>query len=122
MDRWKEEAMKLLKREALLRARNFKFKASVGIIGVWNMFTAILNIGKGPNPLKEIYLLQAGARHAATMKVTHVRSTANTQLVVKGVIRPEVQLERRIADTSVQIVTNLATDTILGTTYINENN
>lgn len=61
------------------------------------------------------------ARHAVTAVATRLRSAADTQLREKGVIHLEIQRGQRMAKASVLVVTNLATDMILVTAYINEN-
>lgn len=53
MPKCKEEAMALFKGEALVRAINYKIKASVSIKEVWKMLTAILSTGADPNLLKK---------------------------------------------------------------------
>lgn len=92
MARRKEKAMSVLKRKALLRARNYKKKVSIGNKEVPKMLTAILNTGAGPNLLKENCLLRAWAGHAFTVKAKRLRAAANTQRKVKGVVRLAVQL------------------------------
>lgn len=55
------------------------------------------------------------------MKATRLRPAANTQLEVKEMMRLEAQAELKVAHTSFQVVTNLATDKILRTAYYKEN-
>lgn len=92
--------MALLKEEVLLKAWNYKIKASVCVKRVWKTLTAVLNTVAGPNLLKQICFLQAWARDAVTIKETSVRSAASTQLDARRVKRLKVQLVQRVAKTS----------------------
>lgn len=103
-----------------MRSRNYMVTASVGIKRIKSMLTVILDTAAGLNLLKESCMSRACARHAVTMKRTRLRAAANTQLNDKEVIRLEVQLGRRIADTSFSLVINFAAEMISGTVYINE--
>lgn len=87
---YEEKAMALLIEEALLRARNYRAKASVESSGARKNVSAVLDTGAGSNVLKENFLLYAWAKHAAKIKATRLRSAANTQSEVNGVIRLEV--------------------------------
>lgn len=55
------------------------------------------------------------------MKVTRIRFAANEQMEVKRVIGLEVHLGQRVPETSFLIVTNLRTEMILETAYLNKN-
>lgn len=117
----KEYATALLKGKALLSARNFMTEASVRIERVRKTVNEILDTGAGPNLLKEICLPRDLIRHAGTIKVTRLRSAANTQLEVKAVIRMEVQMRQIIVATGFLIVTNQPMEIILRTAYFDEN-
>lgn len=119
MSRCKEEAKTLLRKEVLLKARNHNFKPSVDIERVWQMQTAILDTRAGPTRLKENCLSRVRAGQAVTIKVARVRFAANTQLHIKELIRLTVQLGQKKAKSCFLIVTDLATDVILRTVYIN---
>lgn len=55
------------------------------------------------------------------MKATRLRLAANTKLEAKGAMSQDDQLGQRISKISLLIVTNLATDMILGTEFVNVN-
>lgn len=80
MDRYKEEAVALLKGETHLRTRNNKVKASVETKWVSIILTAILDTDAGPNLLKKKFLPLSWARHTVTVKATRLRAAANTRL------------------------------------------
>lgn len=84
------------------------------------MLAAFSDPGTEPNLLKENCLSLACARHAAIIETTRLRSAANTQLDMKGVIRQEVKSGQNIVKTSSLIAINLAADMMLGTPYNNE--
>lgn len=117
----KLEEMTFLKEEVLVRIRNVKVYAVVGVTSAWKAATAVLHIGAGLILLKEICQQRAWVKRTSTMKQTCLRSEANKQLKLKIVISLEAQLGQRVADKSFFIVTSLDTETILGTAYINKN-
>lgn len=117
----KDKAMDLRKGKNLLKPINHKDKASVGINSAWKVVTAVLDTGAGWKLLKENCLLQEWVRNVILMKATRLRSAANKQLEVNELVRMGAQLGQRVAEEGFRIVTNLATDMILGTAYIDEN-
>lgn len=56
------------------------------------------------------------------MKGKCLWSVANTQVKVKRLIKLDVQLRQRVATANFLVGTNLATDMILSTAYIDKNN
>lgn len=64
----KVEALKLLKREAFLKARNYKVKVSLCIREVEQMVIVVSDTKAGPNLLKKNRLLGGFTRHAVLKK------------------------------------------------------
>lgn len=85
------------------------------------MLAATLDTEAGLNLLKKNCLSRVFTKHAVSMKVTRLRSAANTKQKENRVTRQRVQLDQRTAKTVFLIVTDLATDMILRIAYINEN-
>lgn len=56
MARSREEAIAILIKKALLKTKNYKVKALVGIKDVWKMLTAVLDTGTDRNRLEKNFL------------------------------------------------------------------
>lgn len=60
-------------------------------------------------------------KHAVAMMAKRLRPAVNTTLKVNELVRLKVQLGQRIAEVGFPTVTNLATETILGTPCFDRN-
>lgn len=80
--------------------------------------TAVIDTRAGSNLVKTDCKPRAWAGNVVTTRATCWRSATNTHLEVKGVIRYEVQPEQEVAKVGFTVVTDMATDMILGTANI----
>lgn len=88
---WSEgEAHALHIEKVLLKAKNYKVKASVAVRELWNRMLAVLYTEAVPDVIKENCLPQAWSQNFFPMKTTSLRTVSNTHLEVKSGIWLEV--------------------------------